>query len=97
MELTAAPAWQTTAWFNAPDGCSLEQLCGRVVFLHALWNFTAGLGLIFALPFMIFIGVVSWYLVFGIVQQGLRQVRAAQTMTKTGVIRAFDPSAVERA
>jgi len=31
--------------------------------------------------------------VFGIVQQGLRQVRAAQTMTKTGVIRAFDPSA----
>jgi RsiW-degrading membrane proteinase PrsW (M82 family) len=68
-----------------------------VVLLHATWNFTAGFGLIIALPFMIFVGVVSWYLVFGIVQQGLRQVRAAQTMTKTAVIRAFDPSAVTRA
>ncbi|HEU0120862.1 MAG TPA: PrsW family glutamic-type intramembrane protease [Bryobacteraceae bacterium] len=65
-----------------------------VVLLHATWNFTAGFGLLFGLPFMAFVGVVSWYLVFGIVQQGLRQVRAAQTMTKTGVIRAFDPSAV---
>ena len=35
MELKTAPEWQTTAWFNAPDGCSLEQLRGRVVFLHA--------------------------------------------------------------
>lgn len=65
-----------------------------VVLLHATWNFTAGFGLIIALPFMFFVGVVSWYLVFGIVQQGLRQVRAAQTMTKTAVIRAFDPHAV---
>lgn len=64
-----------------------------VVLLHATWNFTAGFGLVFGLPFMIFVGVVSWYLVFGIVQQGLRQVRAAQEMTKTGVLRAFDPNA----
>jgi hypothetical protein len=64
-----------------------------VVLLHATWNFAAGFGLLIGLPFMIFVGVVSWYLVFGIVQQGLRQVRAAQTMTKTGIIRAFDPSA----
>jgi len=65
-----------------------------VVLLHATWNFTAGFGLLFGLPFMAFVGIVSWYLVFGIVQQGLRQVRAAQTMTKTGIIRAFDPTAV---
>jgi RsiW-degrading membrane proteinase PrsW (M82 family) len=64
-----------------------------VVLLHATWNFAAGFGLLIGLPFMIFVGIVSWYLVFGIVQQGLRQVRAAQTMTKTGIIRAFDPSA----
>lgn len=68
-----------------------------VVLLHATWNFAAGFGLLIGLPFMIFVGVVSWYLVFGIVQQGLRQVRAAQTMTKTGVIRAFDPNAAARA
>jgi hypothetical protein len=44
---------------------------------------------------MALVGVVSWYLVFGIVQQGLRQVSGAQTMTKTGVLRAFDPSALK--
>jgi len=64
-----------------------------VVLLHATWNFAAGFGLIMGFPFMAFVGIVSWYLVFGIIQQGLRQVRAAQTMTKTAVIRAFDPSA----
>jgi RsiW-degrading membrane proteinase PrsW (M82 family) len=68
-----------------------------VVLLHATWNFVAGFGLLIALPFMAFVGVVSWYLVFGIVQQGLRQVSGAQTMTKTGVLRAFDPSAVKQA
>jgi RsiW-degrading membrane proteinase PrsW (M82 family) len=67
-----------------------------VVLLHATWNFAAGFGLLFGLPVMAFVGVVSWYLVFGIVQQGLRQVRAAQSMTKTGIIRVFDPSAAER-
>lgn len=66
-----------------------------VVLLHTTWNFTAGFGLLIALPFMAFVGVVSWYLVFGIVQQGLRQVSGAQTMTKTGVLRAFDPNAMK--
>ena len=66
-----------------------------VVLLHTTWNFTAGFGLLLALPFMALVGVVSWYLVFGIVQQGLRQVSGAQTMTKTGVLRAFDPSAMK--
>jgi RsiW-degrading membrane proteinase PrsW (M82 family) len=66
-----------------------------VVLLHTTWNFTAGFGLLLALPFMALVGVVSWYLVFGIVQQGLRQVSGAQTMTKTGVLRAFDPSALK--
>jgi hypothetical protein len=61
-----------------------------VMLLHATWNFTAGFGLIFGLPFMVLVGVVSWYIVFGIVQQGLRQVGAAQNLTKTGLIRAFD-------
>jgi protease PrsW len=67
-----------------------------VVLLHATWNFTAGFGLLIALPFMAFVGVVSWYLVFGIVQQGLRQVSGAQTMTKTGVLRAFDLSTMKQ-
>ena len=74
------------------DGKFFRAFC-MVVLLHATWNFAAGFGLIMGFPFMAFVGVVSWYLVFGIVQQGLRQVRAAQTMTKTAVIRAFDPSA----
>ncbi len=68
-----------------------------VVLLHATWNFAAGFGLIIGGPFMALVGVVSWYLVFGIVQQGLRQVRAAQSLTKTGLIRAFDPSAAGKA
>ena len=68
-----------------------------VVLLHATWNFTAGFGLILGLPFMALVGVVSWYLVFGIVQQGLRQVRAAQSLTKTALVRTFDPSAAGKA
>jgi len=64
-----------------------------VVLLHATWNFTAGFGLLLGLPFMALVGIVSWYLVFGIVQQGLRQVQAAQSLTKTALVRTFDPSA----
>jgi hypothetical protein len=32
---TPAPAWQTREWFNAPRGVQLDDLCGRVVVLHA--------------------------------------------------------------
>lgn len=99
--ITAGLLWRARAHKSSMvdalfDGKFLRAFL-MVVLLHATWNFAAGFGLLIALPFMIFVGVVSWYLVFGIVQQGLRQVRAAQTMTKTGVIRAFDPHAAARA
>jgi RsiW-degrading membrane proteinase PrsW (M82 family) len=98
--ITAGLLWRARAHKSTMIDALLDGKFVRafflVVLLHATWNFTAGFGLIFGLPFMIFVGVVSWYLVFGIVQQGLRQVRAAQTMTKTAVIRAFDPSAVPK-
>lgn len=98
--ITAGLLWRARAHKSSMFDAFLDGKFIRaffmVVLLHATWNFTAGFGLLIAFPFMGFVGLVSWYLVFGIVQQGLRQVQAAQTLTKTGVIRAFDPSAVER-
>jgi RsiW-degrading membrane proteinase PrsW (M82 family) len=47
------------------------------VSMHALWDAPAFM----QLPFLgnsIITGVISWYVVFGLVQQGLRQVRDEQ-------------------
>ena len=35
MAASAAPAWSTARWFNAPQPLTLEALRGRVVMLHA--------------------------------------------------------------
>jgi RsiW-degrading membrane proteinase PrsW (M82 family) len=92
--ITAGVLWRSRAYSKTMLDAMLDGKFVRafllVMLLHATWNFTAGFGLIFGLPFMVLVGVVSWYIVFGIVQQGLRQVGAAQNLTKTGLIRAFD-------
>lgn len=97
--ITAGLLWRARAQTPSFDKAIFEKRFLRgfilVMTMHALWNFTAGFGLIIALPFMALIGAVSWYIVFGIVQQGLRQVRGAQKMTHTAMIRAFGPSAAQ--
>lgn len=94
--ITAGVLWRSrshTASLGAAlgDGKFVRAFC-LVMGLHALWNFSAGFPSIIGMPVMALVGIVSWYLVFGIVQQGLRQVKAAQKLTKTAQIQAFDPA-----
>ena len=52
-----------------------------VVALHSCWDLAAEMGLgLWAYGAWALIGVVSWHVVFGIVQQGLRQLKAAQKL-----------------
>jgi len=49
------------------------------VVLHTLWDADLGFGgLVLVLVKDLLIGIVSWYVVFAMVQQGLRQVKADQ-------------------
>jgi RsiW-degrading membrane proteinase PrsW (M82 family) len=95
--ITAGALWRASVryesnWDALADRGFLRTLAVTMS-LHALWNLSASLGGIITTAGFVIVGVSTWYVVFGIIQQGLKQVRAAQALTTTVSKRAQDGTA----
>jgi RsiW-degrading membrane proteinase PrsW (M82 family) len=84
--ITAGALWRASArheskWSALFDRAFVRTLALAMV-LHATWNFAVGIGGIVALVGVVSVAAATWYVAFGVVQQGLKQVEAAQALTR---------------
>ena len=84
--ITAGALWRArirhgSTWRAILDRGFLRTLALAMV-LHATWNFAAGIGGAVTLVGFVAVAVATWYVAFGVVQQGLKQVEEAQVVAR---------------
>jgi protease PrsW len=87
--VTAGALWRARArhqsMWRVPFDRAFLRTLALAMALHAMWNFAVGIGGIVALVGVVVVAAATWYVAFGVVQQGLRQVEAAQALARRGL------------